>query len=162
MCTNVSALACMWHLCTSTTCFGERPYSPKCLMWVTWAAAQHEYTTEERLFQWRTVLVLHSNSSLMYTSITCRSEPSVSATPPPWEMCHIDAEKQVKHSVCAAKWDNCSVLAIKTPPRWPSRCPPLGRRSLQPALGVTSRVAAALRRCCWWWTGPPGPRLRNH
>lgn len=75
-------------------------------------------------------------------SIACRSEPSVSTTPAsPWEMCPIDAEKQVKHSVGAAKWDNCSGLTITTAPRSARLCPRLGWRSPQPAFGVTSVAA---------------------
>lgn len=48
-----------------------------------------------------------------------RFEPSVPTPPHPEKMCHIDAEKQVKHSVGAAKWDNCNIdcaqLMIKAP-----------------------------------------------
>lgn len=52
---------------------------------------------------------------------------------PPREMCPIDAEKQVEHSVSAAKWENRSGLTIKTPPPSARLCPRLGWRSRQPA-----------------------------
>lgn len=49
-------------------------------------------------------------------------------------MCHINAEKQVKHSLSATKWDNCSRLTIKTPscPEISQYLPNLGPTLLSP------------------------------
>lgn len=48
-----------------------------------------------------------------------RSELSVPTPVSPWVICHIDAEKQIRHSGSAAKWENCNIdcsrLTIKIP-----------------------------------------------
>lgn len=97
---------------------------------------QHKHTIEAHLIQKRKVpLFIHQSS--VGPNLLCPWPSRV-----PSEMCHIDAEKQVK------QWDNCSVLTIKTLPWSPSLCPRLGRHSLQPAFRVTSRAVAAPGRWC--------------